>query len=503
MVAFGGEGGQREVLAYEQLHQIGVGGVEPDRQHGLPGDRRADVGVVHADPRQLADVVEQAAEQQDVGSVDLGEVTLRLRDGLHRVPVDGEGVDGVVLRSRPDRFPGRDPAAGAAGEIERLPHRNQVGSARQHLQQGVPRRGRPRRRQSGGVGPQVVGGDRRQHQAPLGGESPRAQADQRIVGPGRSAQAHLPLVHDQSVVGLDVLGPALPPDEAQHPALGDRLAGRTGRQVDRVPDASGRQADVAVQVVRVGIAELPRDLVDLAGQQPVQRPAGGHVQCVADVEQPLVRPAEAFVRPIGQPGRRERAEHGHVTQPAPRLLEVGLEQVGGVPEGLVPLVEGGEQFRQPAPRVAAPRVEQRRTGSPDQVGVPGDDAQVQQPDARAELAAGDLGAFGRSADGVVDLDLGVPQRVPEVVGQRADPVRAPAPVVQQHQVDVGAWPQFVPGQAAHAGQRCARPGSLRGAGLGEQVEQGRLDAAGEQTPTIRPCRGGPRGPDRDVETLAG
>jgi hypothetical protein len=36
-----------------------------------------------------------------------------------------------------------------------------------------------------------------------------------------------------------------------------------------------------------------------------------------------------------------------------------------------------------------------------------------------------------------------------------------------------------------------------------QLDQRRLDALGDQTPTIRPRSGRPLRPDRDVETLAG
>ena len=119
-----------------------------------------------------------------------------------------------------------------------------------------------------------------------------------------------------------------------------------------------------------------------------------------------------------------------------------------------PLVERGEQLGQPAAGVAAPGAEQGGPGPADQLGVTGDDAQVEQPDAGAELAAGDVGALGRRPDRVVEPDPRVPERIPEPVGQGVDPRRSLA-VVQQHEVDVGAWAELTPGQAADGGQRDA------------------------------------------------
>jgi len=72
--------------------------------------------------------------------------------------------------------------------------------------------------------------------------------------------------------------------------------------------------------------------------------------------------------------------------------------------------------------------------------------------------------------------------------------------VKQYQVEVRAGAELAAGQTADACERRAR---LRPAHLGVELDQGVLDPGGERTPTIRPCRGNPRGPDRDVETLAG
>ena len=134
------------------------------------------------------------------------------------------------------------------------------------------------------------------------------------------------------------------------------------------------------------------------------------------------------------------------------------------------------------------------------VGVPGDHPEIEQADPGAQLLAGDLGALGRRTYGVVELECGRPTADTRAGRASALICLVGLAVVQQHQVDVGAGSELLPGQAADRGQRDA---GRRAAGIGVQLDQRRLDALGDQTPTIRPCRGFPPGPDRDVETLAG
>ena len=61
------------------------------------------------------------------------------------------------------------------------------------------------------------------------------------------------------MIGLDVVGPTLPPDEAQHPALREYLPRRAYGQVHRVADPAGRQTHLAMKVVGVGIAQPGSD----------------------------------------------------------------------------------------------------------------------------------------------------------------------------------------------------------------------------------------------------
>ena len=185
-------------------------------------------------------------------------------------------------------------------------------------------------------------------------------------------------------------------------------------------------------------------------------------------------------------------------------LRSGSSRYAASPATRNRLVEGGQQLRQSLPGVAAPGVQQGRTCRADQLGVAGEHAEIEQSDAGAQLATGDLGALGRGPDRVVELHAGVPERVPELVGESLDrrllPVSELATVVQQHEIEVGARAQLAACQAADTGQRHPGRGTAH---VVVQLDEGGLDTIGDQTPTIRPCRGNPRGPDRDVETLAG
>ena len=165
-----------------RLDQLRVFLVEPDCSDRLASDRRSTICVVHAGTGQLADVVEEAGQQQDVWPLDSSEVLLHLGDGLDQMPVDCMTVDGIVLWPGADRLPGGDPSADAACKIERLPHRDHVGARGQQLQQGITCGVRPWRWQRTPELAEVVSGDRGEDQSALRSEGSRSQADKWIAG---------------------------------------------------------------------------------------------------------------------------------------------------------------------------------------------------------------------------------------------------------------------------------------------------------------------------------
>ena len=101
------------------------------------------------------------------------------------------------------------------------------------------------------------------------------------------------------------------------------LASRPYGHVNGMPDAAGGQADVAVKIIRYGVAEASGHCLGLTGDQPVEGAARGQVQGVSDVEQPLVRFPDSDVRPVGQPAGCKRSQHRHSRKPPRASLRSG------------------------------------------------------------------------------------------------------------------------------------------------------------------------------------
>ncbi len=83
VIPLGGQPGQREVMPHQVLDQLSVALVEPDRLDRFTCDRRAACRVVDTSAGQLADVVEEAGQQQDVGPIDTSQMRLHLGHCLH------------------------------------------------------------------------------------------------------------------------------------------------------------------------------------------------------------------------------------------------------------------------------------------------------------------------------------------------------------------------------------------------------------------------------------
>ena len=255
------------------------------------------------------------------------------------------------------------------------------------------------------------------------------------------------------------------------------------------------------RVVGVGLAEQGGDAVVVLLAEPVAATTGDHVDGVADVEQVGVGAVGVAVRAVGQPRRGQRPQHGHVAQAAPGLLQVRLEGLGQVAVAGVPLLDGLDQLGQPLAGVAAPVVRQRWPGWRSTTsGSPATQVRSSRPDRRGQVAGGDAAALGHGADAVVEPDAGVPDRVPEPVGELGD-LRGGegAPVVQQDEVEVAERPGLAAGEAADGRERDALDPAAPG-GLGPDVlqpvpaERGRGSPGGARRHPGRRTPGCRRGP---------
>ena len=207
--------------------------------------------------------------------------------------------------------------------------------------------------------------------------------------------------------------------------------------------------------VRVGVAEGLGDAVLLL-QQELVAPPGALVQLAADVEQHGVGLLHRGGRDVGDPGRGERAQYLHVAQAAPGRLQIGFEQEGDVTGHarafLARLLQVGQPLAGAGPPLGQGALPQARR----QVLVAGGVVHVEQSQRRAQVTGRDAQGLVDGPDAVVEADAGVPDRVPEPVGDRADVGRPP--VVDEHEVEVAARRRLPAAVAAQGDQRDARAG---------------------------------------------
>ncbi len=443
-------------------------GVEAHAGRDLGQHRHAVVGVVAAPA--LADVVQQAGQHQQVRPPDPARQRPGLHGGLPQVPVHGEAVVGVALRLAAHQRPLGEVPLPDALLVERLQQQQRGRTGEQQVdERGAggrrPRRGR-RRRLGGQAGQRapvelggVVGGDRRRlqrHRGVAGHVDVVAHVD--LAVPQRQAAAQRPF-------------PAGPAQRAGQRAL-DAGPGVVARPRDR----AGGVGDGPHQQVGVRVAERGRHRVLLLERQPVAGPPRAPVQLDAGAEQGRVRVVEGavVVVPQDRAGGLGPGQGVDVTHAAPALLEVGLQQERHLAGPQVALTDPGGQGGQPA---LGPLVPLELGPAGQLVGqrpVAGQVAGLEQAGRRVEVVGRQGQRLLRGAHGVAELQPGVPDRVPEAVGQLADV--GPAAVQQQH-VDVRLERQLAPAVAAHGHQGDA-PGLSALDGHREQLVQPAVDLAG-------------------------
>jgi hypothetical protein len=140
----------------------------------------------------LADVVQQAGDQQHVGPADTADQPGGLHAGLHDVPVDGEAVDRRRVREQPDPFPlGQDRVQGTR-LLQRLPHRQQPGSRGEEPDQRLTCGRGPGVGQRRALGDQAGRGRGSQLQVALRRDRGGPEQQGRVTGrPGVTGEHHL------------------------------------------------------------------------------------------------------------------------------------------------------------------------------------------------------------------------------------------------------------------------------------------------------------------------
>ena len=285
-----------------QVSSVGVVGRETHRGGDVRGQPRADDAVVTRPP--LADVVQQRADEQQVRTADGAGQPGGVGGGLGEVPVDGEAVVRVALRTVPDVLPVRQQALEQTDLVQRLQHRRPR-AGRWPAARRTPPGPRPATasRSGGASVDEPFQRVRRDRQLGAGGGAGGPQHEHRVASPGSAAIASTtsPSCSTTPVVQRAPLRPAADqrpiqrcgPDPARRPVPG---------HVPAPGDGPGRLGDRGHQRVGARVAEGGGDGLLLLQQQPVA--VGAAVQLTADVQQRLRGLAHLGARARRRPRRR-------------------------------------------------------------------------------------------------------------------------------------------------------------------------------------------------------
>ncbi len=123
-----------------------------------------------------------------------------------------------------------------------------------------------------------------------------------------------------------------------------------------------------------------------------------------------------------------------------------------------------------------------------QLRIAGDVAQVEQSQGGRQVLLGDLAGSAHRAHRVIESDPGIPDRVPEPLGQHLRVCRRRLRRMQQHQVEVGKRRQFPPPESTDGDQR--DPADVH-PGLGGQAGQPAVCQSGKSPASGRTGDAGP------------
>ena len=173
---------EEEVVRDHERRELAVVVVDAHRGELLGCDRRAERHVVAL--ADLADVVQQRAQQQGVGPLLAAEQRPHVRGGARQMRVDREPVVRVALGPAPDVGPARQEPLQQIGAVEHVEHRDPVGAATEQREERLADRRGPghrvgtRRRRSR---PGSRRGSHRRHRRPPRGRAGRRRARPRIA----------------------------------------------------------------------------------------------------------------------------------------------------------------------------------------------------------------------------------------------------------------------------------------------------------------------------------
>ena len=238
--------------------------------------------------------------------------------------------------------------------------------------------------------------------------------------------------------------------------------------------------------VGVGVPERGGDRVLLLEQESVAGPAGAAVQLDPGGQQREVGGLDLGRVAVeeGGLGLLGPADGVDVAQAAAAVLEVGLEEEGHLAGLGVAVGDALVQLAQPPPAALLPERQALLGELVGQGGVTGDVAHAQHRRGRVEVVGGEAQGLLDRAHGVAELQVLVPDRVPDALGEALD---LDPGVVEEVDVDVAARGQLGAPVAAHGDEGGARG---RGIGLVPQGLEPLVDGAGERPAQLDPAQVG-------------
>ena len=371
---------QQQVVGDQLDQHVDVGSGVAQTRAEPACDLDAGVGVVAG--AALAEVVEERAQHEQVGAGHGCGPRRRDRGGFEEVPVDGEAVVGVALRSRSHRLPlGEDPRPHAA-VVESLDHRDRVGAGEQQSDEELAGAGRPRFGQRGCVVGEPFERRAVDHRRVLGRVPRRTERELGIVGGRRvRGQVYLTVAHHHAGTERAIA----PRDPAERSA--QRRPDPAPRVVTRPCDRVRGGGDPGHERVAVGEPQRRRDRVLLLDREHVAHPARAPLQLHSRVEQGRVRGRQARLVVLEQDAARglRPVQRVHVSEAAAPFLEVGLEHERDLAGLRVPRLDALAERFEPALGALLPLPTRRGREIARERGVAGNVARAQQRGRRVEI----------------------------------------------------------------------------------------------------------------------
>ncbi len=262
-----------------------------------------------------------------------------------------------------------------------------------------------------------------------------------------------------------------------------------------------RRANDATPVPRVG-AEHRRDRLLQREAQVIHAAPGRGVHGDPDAQQPLGGVDECLRQtpghhPFGQEllgiagaeaGRRRPPADAEIAHAARTVLQIGLEEKDRVAEPAV-----ARRLLGPQPghevlggRLRHPLAERFQEAAP-QILVPGQEARVEEGGGRRQIAGRQRQRLVVRPHGMPGVDLGVPQRIEDRLGQRLD-LRPRRLRAQDQEVEIGIGSQLTAAEAPGREHR-HRGLALRHLSAG-RLDDDRVDGAGKRSRHLDPVSAG-------------